>query len=537
MKTCKYRFSTTEEDCKNQVNAPHDEEYCIFHAPKDKKGMSVDEFNKLILAKIKHEDFVFEGYVFPGDIKFGRVEFSGNRNFDKTKFSGEADFSGAQFPRSAYFRGTQFSGNAYFRGTQFSGVYFNGAQFSGKADFNGAQFSRDAHFRGTQFSGNAYFRGTQFSGVYFNGAQFSREADFNGAQFSRKADQFSRSAYFRGTQFSGKADFQNAQFSGNAYFRETQFSGEAYFRETQFSREAEFNGAQFSGNAYFRGTQFSGEADFLAAQFSGEAHFAQIVLSGELVFTDTKFDDNCRFTLGAPTFDLQQGNRCLIIFERVQFNPYLTYFENIDPTEALLKTDNTSLGFLFRYCQLKDVYFSNCDLSNFSFYKSSFDEARFTSSRWGKKEQSILKIPYIRKNMIFEEVLLNKLKNHNQEDHEDLREIFKIEDIDNYSKIEPLYQSMKVALDRAKDFSEAGWFYFNEFEMKRQALRKNLGEDKEDNKWFNRTKNRILNLLKYDLYFTFAGYGEKPFWSFLWLIMFTFLFAPLHLLSGLHGKV
>ncbi len=93
---------------------------------------------------------------------------------------------------------------------------------------------------------------------------------------------------------------------------------------------------------------------------------------------------------------------------------------------------------------------------------------------------------------------------------------------------------MKVALDRAKDFSEAGWFYFNEFEMKRQALRKNLREDK---KWFSRTKERILNLLKYDLYFTFAGYGEKPFWSFLWLLMFTFLFAPLHLLSGLQvGK-
>ena len=139
----------------------------------------------------------------------------------------------------------------------------------------------------------------------------------------------------------------------------------------------------------------------------------------------------------------------------------------------------------------------------------------------------------MRQKIIFEEVLFNELKHQNQYDDEDLKKTFKIEDIDNYSKIEKLYQSMKVAQDSAKDFSEAGWFYFNEFEMERQALRKNLGEDKEDNKWFNRTKDRILHLPKYDLYFTFAGYGEKPFWSFLWLIMFTFLFAPLHLLSGL----
>jgi len=110
-----------------------------------------------------------------------------------------------------------------------------------------------------------------------------------------------------------------------------------------------------------------------------------------------------------------------------------------------------------------------------------------------------------------------------------IEETFKIEDLSSYSDVEKLYQRMKAALDRTMDFAEAGWFYFNEFEMKRKALMENL----KNMGLLKRIKNQVINLLPYNLYFIFAGYGEKPFWSFLWLIIFTFLFAPLHLLSGL----
>jgi len=120
MKTCKYLFSTTKEDCKNEVNAPYDEEYCKFHAPKDKKGISIEEFNRLIFEKIKHEDFAFEGYIFPGNIHFDKVEFLMDAIFGAAQFSGEADFRGAQFSAGANFDKAQFSAEARFDDAQFS---------------------------------------------------------------------------------------------------------------------------------------------------------------------------------------------------------------------------------------------------------------------------------------------------------------------------------------------------------------------------------------------------------------------------------
>jgi len=536
MKTCKYEAFHEGEVCKNQVNASNGEEYCIFHAPKDKKGISVEEFNKLILEKIKHEDFSFEGYIFPGDIDFRKVEFLVDANFDAAQFSGKAIFAHAKFSRGARFYRAQFSGDASFTDAQFSeNASFRDAQFSWDANFCKTQFSGKAHFYKTQFSGDASFTQAQFSGdASFTHAQFSGIAEFREAQFSGDASfthaHFSCTARFTDAQFSGIADFGEAQFSWDAIFCKTQFSGKAHFYKTQFSDDISFTDAQFSGIADFGEVQFSGKANFRAAQFSGDAHFAKITLSGELAFTDTKFDENCRFTFSAPRFDLQEDKQCLLIFERIQFNPYLTYFENIDPTNALSKPDDTSIGFLFRYCQLKDVYFSNCHMSNFSFYKSSFDEARFISSGWGeKKEKVVFVIPYIRKNIIFEEVLLDEVKHHTQRKGEDLKETFKIEDLGSYSDTEILYQRMKAALDRTKSFHEAGWFYFNEFEMKRQALREKI----KIGGVLKRIKDRIYLFLKYNLYLIFAGYGEKPNWSIWWLIIFTFLFAPLHLLSGL----
>jgi len=391
MKTCKYQFSATAGDCKEQVNTSHNEEYCIFHAPKDKKGISVEEFNKLIFEKIKKKDFSFEGYVFPGDIDFQKVEFSKMANFYKVRFLGEVSFA-------------------------------------------------------------------------------------------------------------------NAQFSGAASFYETQFSGYANFTDALFSRYARFANAQFSGEAHFCRTLFKGE----------QADFGLITLSGKLVFASTKFYENCRFTFTEPRFDLQEDKQCLLIFERIQFNPYLTYFENIKTPKDNQRADNTSIGVLFRYCQLKDVYFSNCHMSNFSFYKSSFDEARFISSIWGEKEKEklVLGITYTRKSIIFEESLFKK-KNDSSHANVNFSEEFNIKDLTKYEHIANLYSRMKTALDRTKNYQAGGGFFFNQLEMQRLHA----------TTWGRKTA--------YYLYKIFAGYGEKPFWSLWWLIIFSALFAPLHLLNGL----
>jgi uncharacterized protein YjbI with pentapeptide repeats len=203
------------------VHKDSGKEYCVFHAPKDKKGISTEEFNILVFAEINRcvaaeTKCDFSGTVFPGDIDFQKI--------NEKKLLPAIDFFRAQFSGKAAFFEAQFSGESTFYRAQFSGeATFFEAQFSGEATFFGAQFSGEAHFMGAQFSGKADFFEAQFSGVAsFNGAQFSDEANFFGAQFSGKA-------YFFGAQFSGKAYFSYAKFS-----KEAQFKGKTFNKQTTY---------------------------------------------------------------------------------------------------------------------------------------------------------------------------------------------------------------------------------------------------------------------------------------------------------------
>ena len=85
---------------------------------------------------------------------------------------------------------------------------------------------------------------------------------------------------------------------------------------------------------------------------------------------------------------------------------------------------------------------------------------------------------------------------------------------------------MKTSLDRTKDYEQSGWFYFNEFEMKMKAVQKLLNGRNILRRIFSR-------ISLYNLYKVLAGYGERPLWSFCWFLIFTFVFAILHMLSGL----
>ena len=96
-------------------------------------------------------------------------------------------------------------------------------------------------------------------------------------------------------------------------------------------------------------------------------------------------------------------------------------------------------------------------------------------------------------------------------------ELYSLEDINSFDEIATLYRRFKVALDNTKDYEQAGWFYFNEYEMKRRAF-------KEQSK----TKYFI-----YSFYKLFAGYGEKPLWSFYWFLILLMGFTFANLFSGI----
>jgi len=102
--------------------------------------------------------------------------------------------------------------------------------------------------------------------------------------------------------------------------------------------------------------------------------------------------------------------------------------------------------------------------------------------------------------------------------------MFFLEDLVSLEEIATLYRRFKNSLDNTKDYEQAGWFYFNEFEMRRKACIENSKSK------FRKLKPRHM---LYSMYRVFAGYGEKPLLSTFWFFLFWTMFSVLNMFSGI----
>jgi len=407
---------------------------------------------------------------------------------------------------------------------------------------------KDYNFEGYVFPCGISFRKDDKPVVFDDHVNF-RKARFEGQLSTRPRYAMDDVCVdFSGVQFEKGVDFTEADFAGGlAGFFRTAFEGKgAVFVRTRFSLGAAFIGARFRcGMLWFMRPTFGGTADFIGAEFvGGGVTFWQCRFDSDIRFAGNKIDCNVTFAenqlgetslfyLDGPVF--QPGNRegNHVIFDRVRFNPFATFFESVSspvPLEEQTPLKNPSI--IFRSCQLKDVYFTANDMSLFSFHKSSFDQALFISSRWGEMRDKILCFRYRRKNVIFEEQIVKHLQNRALSDDERRRihGVYRVQDLRDYEEVASLYRRAKTALDGTKDYQEAGWFYFNEFEMKRLALK-----EKAANETRRRTFLRQCRRLLYWWYKVLAGYGEKPLWSFVSFWVLSGLFTWLHLLFGLNA--
>lgn len=515
--------------CGEVVNSPHDEKLCVFHAPVDRKGEAPHTaFKERMSDKLNRKDYNFRGYVFHIPMDFRGRTFSGDVSFDNAEFHGILD---KKLP------------TGYIQKTC---VDFENAKFLGKASFQGTRFAAEtpassegprvsADFRKAEFQGaEANFAWAKFIG---GKADFSR-AEFTGTDTIFSGSKFPKGASFSGAVFSGdRAGFDMTQFGGDeATFLRATFKCEATdFTDAKFTEgTANFAQAHFAGAAIFIRTQFLGRmVDFRLVSFGGDTRFVNVGIAGALSLVDTTLGDNCVFYFQNPDFyiDKQEENR--ILFSRVRFKPFASFFENIVVSSSMQGLDLLGLPVLaFRYCQLKDVHFSGNDMSLFSFFKSSLDQARFVSCTWDQLWDTVLGLRFLRKNVILEERMFTRLQSKigDEDRRTEFRMTYELEDLDDYAEVASLYRKMKTALDGTKDYQEAGWFYFNEFEMKRLALQEQI----KKRRWVRRLFSRLS---LYNLYKALAGYGEKPLWSFFWFWILTAVFAGLHLLSGLHAPV
>jgi len=456
---CKY------EECNEEANTPHDNEFCIFHSEKD-KGITGIEFNDLIFKQIEKGDYNFKGYVFPTGISFMEMVFKKEVDFTWAKFKGKFE-EGVFEDLCVVFFDAKFNSKVSFLGAEFSGgeVNFMSAEFTGE----------ETTFVDAKFSGGCVvFSNTKFSGG---------TANFEGAIFSE-----------------GDAIFANVEFSG----------GSADFESVKF----------YGGYAYFRGAKFSGgKAYFNGVIFYNDVIFDENKIRYSLDFSGIKLSDKSTFYFKNPKF-IEYDENIIITFSDISFNPFYAYFENINYNNKNKKNDDyISPVIIFRYCNLKDVYFTNNDISLFSFYKSAYDEARFYSCEWKKQSGR-------RKNIICDEELYKKVESiKERKEKEKFKKDYEIEDLNGYNEIATLYRRFKTSLDNTKDYAEAGHFYFNECEMKRKYF-KSL-------KW----KGNFWDKLRGKLYWLckiFMGYGERPLWSFSWFLIFGIIIFPIaHIINGL----
>ena len=154
-------------------------EYCVFHAPKGHKGVSLEEFNNLVFQRIEEaknsgQECNLSGTIFEGEIIF--------THFDKENPLPDIDFSFITFTEDANFSAVNFSGYADFRNTTFkSSAQFVIVTFDGKDSFINATFNKSSYFMSTIFKDRTKFDGVYFKGnVNFNSTIFGGPVSFSG---------------------------------------------------------------------------------------------------------------------------------------------------------------------------------------------------------------------------------------------------------------------------------------------------------------------------------------------------------------------
>lgn len=492
--------------CEKYVNKPYDNDYCIYHAPKKNKGLSAEAFNRLIAAQLRRQDFNFKGYIFPGEIAFPKI--------DEQVFSQNAKFTRAQFLDTVKFVGCQFEGYADFRGAQFHGAAdFRDSRFDRLAVFNKSRFHKIVAFDRVKFNGDADFLFAQFaSSVLFRGAKFSEDVNFDSAEFAKNFE-------LGGAEFYKNVAFQSCVFKENTRIEKVEFHGTIDFNKTQFLADANFSNLTFSG-----------AVDFNDTHFHGETTLNDLRIKDCLNFNRIKLQNSCIFKMSSPRFIDNHETNKIIKFSNIIFNPDRTFFEDFNRKLDTNDVDLTAIV-LFRYCNLKDAIFFNNNLGLFSFFNSTFDQARFISNRWQSEKSRWL--PYEkRKNILLDEILFIRLKNRSGILKKNFLNNYQLQHLDSYEVIASLYHRMKTALDNNKDYNDASWFHFNELEMRRQKLRESI----KLASFLKGLPDRI-RYFALSNYKAFAGYGEKPLKSFNWFIFFAFIFFPLvHIGNGLTVK-
>lgn len=572
------------EDLKFSLNFPVNFNKCIFKGQlKTKDDIICVDFSNIYLLQADFTECTFEG-----SVNFIKTEFRDFVLFEHATFSnGKIDFNYAKFnTRLADFRSVIFNsikiffhscqvnqkkGDQVFFGLS-NGFLFNNSIFKNTfLSFYNSNISCDILcFDDTEYFNNStlifdYLRGNiryltfnrikgglrwlGFSDAEIKFQEFNiYNSEFNGffifqrCKFEKFDDINTMKFYVDNSSFNGAFQITKSIFNKiDLVFNKVSLSSTSNFSHSEFNSSLIFIECTHKGKLNLDRTKFKGEQftfknnsfgdillTFEKMELYSTMEFEDCIFSDntELQFKTIKFNENSiiHFLNNSLITNCQSDNILLISFDYTDFPQQRTIFEKFKFGDSK-NNIHSNIAIIFRYCLLKGVYFINNDMTKFSFYKSIFDEAIFISCFWLTQKDKILKlIRYNRPNIIFEDYIFNNKKFLN---NTKLLTEFKLKDL-SHVELESMYRRLKTSLDNTKNYWQAGWFYFNEYEMKRLKAKDDRNNNYKSINWF---RSGLLYLYK-----VFAGYGEKPFWSFIWFIVFTLFFSAIHLLKGIHYK-
>lgn len=459
-------------------------------------------------------------------ILFNDVKFNSSVIWDDTVFN-----SLNLGNQSHLFANTQFNGF-----NSFKNVTFN----CGTPDFTKSIFRAKTDFIDTKFRNGVNFTETKFGEFELFESLDKEDTEFFQPLLKAEADS-THSILFENVQFEGsktcfiKCIFLNVvvSFEGNTFQSKLIFRDDLLFGVSNifFEKDYFYSDIEFIDLKFFHKCKI--ELDFVDFSNRSFVTFENFAKGNFLDVTISNFN---------KLEQMHKNNKYIVImFRNIKFPEHKTFFQKINERND----QNDAFLICFRHSYVNNVYFIKNNMSVFSFYSSIFNSAIFTSNTWSTTIVKILfSIPFkVRgKNLIPEDIFYRQWQMKDDYDLFVGKNILEtksfLKDFNNFSyktfllgedfnrnEIANLYRIFKVSLDNAKDYRQAGGFYFNEFEMSRLALKSEKG-------FWNFSK-----YISYNVYKVICGYGEKPFWSFLWFWYFTFLFSIVNLwLIGFNYK-
>ncbi|MBI9080461.1 MAG: pentapeptide repeat-containing protein [Pseudodesulfovibrio sp.] len=326
--------------------------YCLFHAPAEHKGVSVDAFNEQVSERIQAtidlendgSPCCFDGTIFPGEICFYPDCAFPKISFRKVQFKGDALFRRSTFGSGTTFGASVFEGFANFSDVIFGdGADFFHAIFKRDTSFLRAIFEEGVSFYHVEFKGSAYFDLAKFKGhsfpqrivsFFLYGANFCKVVFGDGVGFSEAT--FECRAVFSESVFRGKAKFYHTSFKEDAIFGNVSFEDHSSFVSACFVKMADFSGASFRSSISFGYANFESVAFFSSANFVESAYF-NATFRGKVGFDSVKFSERAFFSSavfnGSVTFDaMTTTESSLLEFDNCTISTSAIIFQCCDPT-------------------------------------------------------------------------------------------------------------------------------------------------------------------------------------------------------------